>query len=233
MSDGVSAFSRRIPDESQRSWSQLTLVQSCMYESSRIFVNRTKRKKGTHRKKKKKKEVSPSSFELNSEKNTARSRNVVYLDQRSFKRPDVSREKIQIFPSHYAVEILAAGETGPAKVRKNMGELREDLSQSDKLISALLPAYISIYLEKKLRLDRGTTNQSDSLLYSHERKSEMNLSPSRRIQQRVFTVIKSLFFHVEHLFFFLYINLIDYSEPSCSGVLVFVNNERRTSRNMK
>lgn len=108
-----------------------------------------------------------------------------------------------------------------------MGELREDLSQSDKLISALLPAYISIYFEKKLRLDRGTTNQSDTRFSILTRgKSEMNLSPSRRIQQRVFTVIKkSLFFHVEHLFF-LYINLIDSSEPSCSGVLVFVDKRK-------
>lgn len=108
-----------------------------------------------------------------------------------------------------------------------MGELREDLSQSDKLISALLPAYISIYFEKKLRLDRGTTNQSDTRFSILTRgKSEMNLSPSRRIQQRVFTVIKkSLFFHIEHLFF-LYINLIDSSEPSCSGVLVFVDKRK-------
>lgn len=110
-----------------------------------------------------------------------------------------------------------------------MDELREDLSQSDKLISALLPAYISIYFEKKLRLDRGTTNQSDTRFSILTRgKSEMNLSPSRRIQQRVFTVIKkSLFFHIEHLFF-LYINLIDFIllSPHVPVFLVFVDKRK-------
>lgn len=146
--------------------------------------------------------MSPSSFEY-SEKNTARSRNVVYLDQRSFKCLDVSREKIQIFPSHYA------GNTGcwrdrACKSEKKYGRAPRGSLSVDKLISALLPAYISIYFEKKLRLDRGTTNQSDSLLCCHERKSEINLSPSRRIQQRVFIVIKSLFFHVKTSFLFMY-----------------------------
>lgn len=177
MADGVSAFSRRVPDESQRSWSQLTLVQSYIYESSWIFVNTSEKERVliVRRRRRRKRKCQPS-FEYYSEKNTARSRNVVYLDQRSFKHVLTCLARRFRFFHLIMLEILAAGETGPAKVRKNMGELRKDLSQSDKLISALLPAYTSIYCEKKLRLDRGTTNQSDSLLCSHEGKSEINLS---------------------------------------------------------
>lgn len=155
----------------------------------------------------------------------------MYLDQRSFKRPETClARRFRFFHLRYY-----AGNTGCWRDRacksekKNMGELREDLSQSDKLISALLPAYISIYFEKKLRLDRGTTNQSDTRFSILTRgKSEMNLSPSRRIQQRVFTVIKkSLFFHIEHLFLFIYqSNWFYSSEPSCSGVLVFVDKRK-------
>ena len=155
----------------------------------------------------------------------------MYLDQRSFKRPETClARRFRFFHLRYY-----AGNTGCWRDRacksekKNMGELREDLSQSDKLISALLPAYISIYFEKKLRLDRGTTNQSDTRFSILVRgKSEMNLSPSRRIQQRVFTVIKkSLFFHVEHLFF-LYINLIDFIllSPHVPVFLVFVDKRK-------
>lgn len=164
------------------------------------FRQYERKRKGTHskKKKKKKKEVSPS-FEY-SEKNTARSRNVVYLDQRSFKHVLTCLARRFRFFHLIMLEILAAGETGPAKVRKNMGELRKDLSQSDKLISALLPAYTSIYCEKKLRLDRGTTNQSDSLLCSHEGKSEINLSLKKN-STTCFYLSQNLFSSTSNIFY--------------------------------
>lgn len=67
-----------------------------------------------------------------------------------------------------------------------MGELHEELSQPDKLISASSCVFLIIL--KGNYAEWGTTNQSDPLLCSGTRKNKTSLSSSRRFQQRVFTV---------------------------------------------